>query len=277
MGLADVFTRHHVASARGVETHVAEAGQEASGLPPIVLLHGNPDSHAAWSFVVERLAPAHRCIAPDLPGFGQSRAPDDFDCGLTNQAAWVHALLEALDLPRVHLAVHDIGGAYGLAFASLHPARVASLTILNTTFFPDYRWHFWARVWRTRGLGEVAMAVVNRAMFVRELRRGSPSLPPAYAAHAFEMFDRRATKRMVVRWYRAMDPAALVGWDARLRAAIATMPRQVLWGDLDPWLPSATADRFGVPARHFADAGHWPMLERPADTAAAIAALVARA
>jgi pimeloyl-ACP methyl ester carboxylesterase len=225
--------------------------------------------------VVGRLAARHRCIAPDLPGFGQSRAPEGFDCALPTQAAFVRDLLAALELPRVHLVVHDVGGTYGLAFAAEHPERLASLTIFNTIFFPDYRWHFWARIWRTRGLGELAMRLANRALFVRELRRGSPRIPEAYAVHAHREYT-PSTRRMVLRWYRAMDPERFAGWDTRLAAATAATPKRVLWGDLDPFLPAATADRFGGEVTHLADCGHWVMLEEPERVAAAIEELVAK-
>lgn len=254
------------------QTHVVESG---SG-PAVVLLHGNPDTHAVWAPVVERLAARHRCITPDLPGFGRSRAPDDFDCSLAAQGAWVAGLLDQLGLDRVHLVVHDVGGAYGLAFASQNPHRLRSLTIFNTNFFPDYKWHFWARVWRTRVLGEIAMAIANRPLFVRELRRGSPNMTTEYARAAYAEFGRDA-RRMVLRWYRAMDPEVYVGWDDKLLAATARTPTQVLWGDRDPFVSPATAERYGAGSvQHFADHGHWLMIEDPDAAASAIAALVAR-
>ena len=268
----DAFSRHQTVAVGAVETHVAEAGDG----PPVVLLHGNPDTHTVWSSVVTRLAARHRCIAPDLPGFGQTRAPADFDLSLEHQAVYVGALLDALGLDRVHLVVHDVGGPYGLAFAAVHPQRLRSLTIFNTIFFPDYRWHFWARVWRTRVLGELAMGIANRPLFVREMRRGSPRMPRDYADHAYSMFG-RDTKRAVLRWYRAMDPSVWAGWDTRFVDATATVPKQVLWGDLDPFIPSTTADRFGATTHHFADCGHWMMIEEPDRAATAIAALVATA
>jgi len=256
----------------GVETHVSQSG---SG-PEVVLLHGNPDTHRVWDPVVERLAPSHHCTAPDLPGFGESKAPPDFDCSLANQGAWVAALLDALGLDRVHLVVHDVGGPYGLAFASKHAHRLRSLTILNTNFFPDYKWHFWARVWRTRVLGELAMKIANRPLFIRELRRGSPHMTREYASAAYDEFGKDA-KRMVLRWYRAMDPEVHAGWDQELLAATAETPRQVLWGDRDPFIPSTTADRYGTDqVTHFADYGHWVMIEDPDAVASAIASLVAR-
>jgi pimeloyl-ACP methyl ester carboxylesterase len=254
-----------------VDTFVTETGDG----PPIVLLHGNPDTHAVWSGVVAQLGEGHRCITPDLPGFGRSRAPADFDCSLENQAAFVGGLLGALALDRVHLVVHDVGGTYGLAFAAQHAARLRTLTIFNCNFFPDYRWHFWARVWRRRGFGEAAMAIANRPLFVREMRRGSPKMTTEYARQAYAEFT-RDTKRMVLRWYRAMDSSALAGWDTRLLEATAHTPKQVLWGDRDPFIPAATADRFGGEVHRFADCGHWVMIEEPARAAARIAALVAK-
>jgi pimeloyl-ACP methyl ester carboxylesterase len=273
--LAEVFPRSRTVRVGEVEAYVAEAGPAASERAPILLLHGNPDSHTVWSGVVARLAERHLCIAPDLPGFGRSRAPRDFDCSNAAQSAYVRDLVAALGLERFHLVVHDVGGNYGLAYASEHAASLKSLTMFNCNFFPDYRWHFWARVWRTRVLGEIAMAIANRPLFVREMKRGSPKMTTEYARHAYADFG-RATRRMVLRWYRAADPRALEGWDTRLLAATANTPKQVLWGDRDPFIPAATADRFGAAVQRFADCGHWVMIEEPERAAAAIAALVER-
>ncbi|MFE8605472.1 hypothetical protein [Archangium violaceum] len=52
---------------------------------------------------------------------------------------------------------------------------ISKLTILNTNFFPDYRWHFWGRVWRTPVLGDLAMLIAFRALFVNEMTKASPA------------------------------------------------------------------------------------------------------
>jgi pimeloyl-ACP methyl ester carboxylesterase len=240
----------------------------------VVLLHGNPDTHKVWQPVAARLT-SHHLVLPDLPGFGRSAPRSEFDCSLANQARWVRQLLDVLELSQVHLVVHDVGGTFGLAFASEHPERVASLSIFNTNFFPDYRWHFWARVWRTRVLGEAAMAIANRPLFERELRRGSPRMTKAYARAAYAEFHPGA-KRMVLRYYRAMDPEVYSGWDEKLLEATGHVPKQVLWGDRDPFLPASTAERFGAKTvRHFGDCGHWLMIEQPEAAGDAIAELVA--
>jgi pimeloyl-ACP methyl ester carboxylesterase len=245
--------------------HVAEAG---SG-PPIVLLHGNPDTHEVWGSTIARLG-AFRCIAPDLPGFGES-APGAGHT-LEDQSAWVAQLVDRLKLDRFHLVCHDIGGVYGCAFATEHGGRLQSLTISNTIFSPDYTWHFWARVWRTRWLGELSQKLLNRPLFVRELRRGSPRMPRAYAEQAYTKLT-PTTATEVLRWYRAMDPEVWRGWNERLREVTARVPTQVLWGDLDPFIGKAQADRFGGEVHHFEDCGHWAMLEEPERFAAQIARL----
>ena len=119
------------------------------------------------------------------------------------------------------------------------------------------------------------MKMTNRPLLVREMRRGSPRVPKAYAEHAYRELT-PATRRMVLRWYRAMDPQAHAGWDTRMLAATAQTPKRVLWGDLDPFIPAATADRFGGEVTHLADCGHWAMLEEPERMAVAIAELVGK-
>ena len=57
----------------------------------------------------------------------------------------------------------------------------------------------------------------------------------------------------------------------------ANVPKQVLWGERDPFIPTRFADIFGVAARRFPELGHWLMLEDPETVATAIADLVARA
>jgi pimeloyl-ACP methyl ester carboxylesterase len=258
-------------SVRGVDVEVGESGAG----PAVVFLHGNPDTGEVWSEVTARLKGARRCLTPDMPGFGGSRAPDDFDVSLEGQARFVGGLLDALGLSApADLVIHDVGATYGMAFAATSPERLRSLTILNASFFPDYRWHFWARVWRTPLLGELAMGISNWPLFRFEITRGSKRIPIAAVRRSYERFTPE-TRRMVLRWYRAMDPEALLGWDDKLRAATARIPTQVIWGDRDPYLPPTHADRFGARAvHHLPESGHWAQLEEPERVAALIESFV---
>lgn len=270
MAFESAFTTQRTVRAGSIEVRVGEVG---SG-PAMLMLHGNPDTHDCWSPVARQLSAKYRCIAPDLPGFGGTAMPASFACSLREQADFVRDLVAALGLERFHLVVHDVGGPYGLSYAAEHPEKLASLTIFNTLYFPDYKWHFWARVWRRRGLGELAMKVMNKPLFIRETRRGSPRMPRDYAEHAYAHVT-PASKRDVLKWYRAMNPEGFVGWDTKLLAAVANTPKLVIWGDLDPFIPASTAHRFGGEVRHYADCGHWAMLEEPERCATAMLAAFA--
>src|SRR5262245_45175744 len=130
--------------------------------PPTLLLHGIFDSADTWSGVVERLHGSVRCLVPDLPGFGRSGAPAEFDAALPHLAQFIDNLLDAAGIAEpINLVGYDIGATYGLAWAVTHPARVRRLAILNGNFFSDYVWHRWAKLFRIPLLGELLMGVTN--------------------------------------------------------------------------------------------------------------------
>lgn len=245
--------------------HLVDKGQGT----PTLFLHGNPDSSEVWSGVIPVLSPYYRCIAPDLPGFGHSTAPDDFDCSLDGTAAFVDGLVTAVGITEpLNLVVHDVGGPYGLAWAVNHPDKVRSVVIMNTVFSSDYRWHLFGRLWRTPVLGELVQALTSRRGFVRELRRASRKLTDEQIHRTYDLIT-PATKRMVLSWYRATDPENFAGWEDRLRELLARIPSLVLWADHDPYIPGRFADRFGAATvEHFPDCGHWLPAEAPAEVAA---------
>jgi pimeloyl-ACP methyl ester carboxylesterase len=101
----------------------------------VLMLHGNP----TWSFyfrdLVQTLSPHLRCIAPDHVGMGLSDKPQDYDYRLSTRIADIEALVAHLGLRRIHLVVHDWGGAIGFGFAARRPELIGKLVILNTAAF----------------------------------------------------------------------------------------------------------------------------------------------
>src|SRR6266849_3320394 len=65
---------------------------------PILFLHGVPDTADVWSDVIARLSTGNRCLALDLPGFGRSIAPPNFDCSLENRAEFINELIEIIGI-----------------------------------------------------------------------------------------------------------------------------------------------------------------------------------
>ncbi|MGC8020658.1 alpha/beta fold hydrolase, partial [Salmonella enterica] len=75
------------------------------------------------------------CIAPDLPGFGESGLGAQTGTSLDWAAQWVASLLDGLGIREpVNLVLHDVDGFIGLAFAVRHPERVRRVVITNTVF-----------------------------------------------------------------------------------------------------------------------------------------------
>src|SRR5882724_8988170 len=99
--------------------HYRESGRG----DPIVLLHGNPTSSYLWRNVIPHLTGIGRCIAPDLIGMGRSDKPE-LAYRFADHARYVEGLLDALELDRVALVVHDWGSALGFDWAMRHPERV---------------------------------------------------------------------------------------------------------------------------------------------------------
>ena len=101
----------------------------------VLMLHGNP----TWSFyyreLVLSLAPTHRCVVPDHIGMGLSEKPQNYDYTLERRIADIEALVMSLGLKRVHLVVHDWGGAIGFGFAARHARLIGRILILNTAAF----------------------------------------------------------------------------------------------------------------------------------------------
>jgi pimeloyl-ACP methyl ester carboxylesterase len=99
--------------------HVAEAG----GGEPVLLLHGAPQHWWQWRMVIPGLAAHHRLIVPDLRGAGWTEAPRQ-GYSRDQLLADVVALLDALDLDRVHLLTHDWGSLVGYQLCLNEPERV---------------------------------------------------------------------------------------------------------------------------------------------------------
>ncbi len=103
--------------------------------PPLVLLHGYPQTSAMWHAVVAELAKSYRVICPDLRGYGRSLKPQtDTDHAPYSKRAMagdVLALMDHLGHARYLIGAHDRGGRVAHRLAADHPARVIALSVLD--------------------------------------------------------------------------------------------------------------------------------------------------
>ena len=167
----------------GIETHWLQAGEA-----PILYLHGVPTASFDWLPLLERTGG----VAPDLPGFGRSGKPADFDYSIRGYDRWLESFTAELGLERFSLVVHDWGGV-GLALAQRFPERVQKLVMFSCVpLLPGHTWHRVARGWRTPLVGELLMGFSTRRAFRR-------SLPAAIADRAW---DCSTAPRRPRRWPR---------------------------------------------------------------------------
>lgn len=273
--------------------HVMEAGPGAprrrGAAPPrtVLLLHGNP----TWGFLWRKVAAALKgeplhLVIPDLVGLGLSDKPRAVAAhSLENHAAWLRALVRALDLRDVVLVGQDWGGPIGvLAFAE-ERARLAGLVVLNTGLGPPrtgFRPTFFHRLSHVPLLSDAlfrGLAFPQCCLTAIQGRRtsilGANALAYLWPLRAVR--DRTAPLALARMVPNRPDHPSLAPL-ARVRDAAAAWdgPAAIVWGDRDPilgrlrgrterLLPRATVTR--------TDAGHFLQEEVPEAIAAAIRAV----
>jgi pimeloyl-ACP methyl ester carboxylesterase len=233
---------------------------------PTVFVHGNPTHSEDWVPFLERMSgPA---IAPDLPGWGRSDRPRDFDYTMHGLARFLDRCLDELEVREHRLVVHD-WGVLALIRAQREPETVLGLVVINAVpLLPGYRWHPIARLWRRRGVGELLNLTATRPGAALLLRQATPDRRPMPREFVNSMWQyrQRGTGRPTLRLYRSADPELLEAAGSRLGEL--TCPALVVWGARDPFLPAELGRRYAERLRNgelveLPDAAHWPWLDRP--------------
>lgn len=98
--------------------------------PPLLLLHGHPSRALEWAPILPQLTRAHRVIAIDLLGYGNSDAPD-IDYSVATQTDMVAQLLDVLGIPQTDVLGFSLGGWVALKLAVDHPERVHRLVLVD--------------------------------------------------------------------------------------------------------------------------------------------------
>jgi len=122
---------HGVANIQGVDIAYVRAG---SG-PPVLLLHGFPQSKAMWADVAPRLAADYTVVCADLRGYGDSGKPpclpDNSNYSFRAMAADQLGLMRNLGFESFHAVGHDRGGRTAHRMSLDHPEAVRTLTVMD--------------------------------------------------------------------------------------------------------------------------------------------------
>jgi pimeloyl-ACP methyl ester carboxylesterase len=264
-----------------VDVFYREAGRV--GAPVILLLHGYPTSSHMFRDLIPRLADHFHLIAPDLPGFGQTKAPsrDRFDYTFDNLAKVVDGLMQALSIERYTIYLFDYGSPTGFRLAAAHPERVSALISQNGNAYEEGLGPMWAlfqRYWedpspenreacRVTLVPEVTRDQYLIGSVAEETSPDGYELDIAYLARP----GNDEIQLDLIYDYRT-NVASYPAWQEYLRRHLP--PLLVVWGRNDPFFlpPGAEAFRRDQPdaAVHFVEAGHFALETRADEIATRI-------
>ncbi len=269
--------QHRMVDVGDVRIHALVGGDG----PPLVLLHGFPQTWWEWRKLMPALARRHTVVALDLRGAGHSDCPQGgYD--KATLAGDVHGVMSALGFRRYAVCGHDIGAMAALALAFTQRDAVSRLMILDApmpgwsqwdTIFADPKvWHFGFHM--KRDLPERLLLgreydYVSTFIFDRAIDHG------AHATEDLEVFARAFAQpgntRGGLEWYRAfpMDHANALAWKRHpLMIPVLALGGEHRWGPkIVAMLEEFAAD---VSGGSIAECGHWLPEERPAETSDAM-------
>ena len=258
--------------------------------PPLLLLHGNPMTHASWGKIASELARGYYVVATDLRGYGDSSAPEpDATCSNYSFRAMANDQVEVmrqLGYDRFFVAGHDRGARTAHRMALDHPAKVQKVALID--ILPTL--HIWENVTRTWALNSWHWSMMPLDNGLPELMMGA--IPPAV------FIEKKISKKGVglsifepealAEYIRCFTPKTIKGSCADYRAAATVdleldradrdrrigCPVLLLWGARSHTEGEAR-DVIGV-WRNFAtdivgeglDAGHYVNEHRPDETLA---------
>jgi haloacetate dehalogenase len=270
---------HGMAAVNGIRVHYV---REGAG-PPVVLLHGWPQTWFCWRLLMPLLAERFTLIAPDLRGYGLSDKPArGFD--KRTMAADVRALVRELGHERVALVGHDRGARVAHRYALDHPDEVERLAVLDiiptramfARIDEQLARGFWHWLFHLQpDLPELLVGGNIEAYLRWFFERWTHNRPPVEEAvpEYVRAFSAPGALRAGFHDYRATFPDDLDADEASAAAgAKLTMPVLALWGAtgltgklpvVDIWREYASV----VDGEAIKDCGHFLPEEQPAAVA----------
>ncbi|GFM82387.1 alpha/beta hydrolase [Pseudomonas cichorii] len=254
-----------------VEVFYREAGPKDA--PVLLLLHGFPTSSHMFRDLMPLLANEYRLIAPDLPGFGNTKAPPrgQFDYTFENLYKVIEGFTEALELKKYSLYIFDYGAPTGLRLAAANPEKITAIISQNGNAYMEGfsdQWGPWQTYWRepTAANREACRASLSPET-IRDWQYGTGSdlkklSPDGYNLDILYMARPGAQEIQLdlILDYRS-NVAAYPAFQQYLRKH--QPPLLAVWGKHDPAFipPGAEAYRKDIPTAevHLLDAGHFTL------------------
>lgn len=268
----------------GVQVAYRETGP-ADG-PPLLLLHGFPSSSHQYSTLMVRLGDRVHCIAPDLPGFGETRTPEGYRYTFDGLADTIEGFVAAIGLRGYSMYVFDFGAPVGLRVATRNPEQVIGLITQNGNAYTDgfgpavpTLTDWWADpVGQQHAIDQLLTLEGTRWQYLTGVRDETAVDPANYRLdHYYLELPGRRQAMIDLLWDYRNNPPAYPAFQRWLRdhqpAVLAA------WGRNDPFFTPAGAEAYrrDVPTAdiHLLDTGHFALEEDLPTIAALVSAFVA--
>jgi pimeloyl-ACP methyl ester carboxylesterase len=249
---------------------------------PLLILHGFPSSSFDWHLILPELSRKRRVVLFDFPGFGFSDKPERYSYSLFEQADVVEALAERMGLERPHVVAHDMGVSVASELLARRQRKLlkgdlASLLLMSAGVYEDLAKVTTSQKVLLTPLGPAFAGLGVGAVFRLQVQQVFERPVPAGEVSAMweQIVYLDGHKRMAqIIGYLRERARFEERWIGALRTA-EDIPIHLLWGSHDPTSLISIGERlaFEIPNAELARlerVGHYPQLEAPDETAAAI-------
>jgi pimeloyl-ACP methyl ester carboxylesterase len=263
--------RHHLVTAGDQKIFYREAGPKTA--PSILLLHGFPTSSHMFRNLIPGLADRYHVVAPDLPGFGFSDAPDRkrFPYTFAQLAKTTDSFTEAIGLDRFALYIFDYGAPVGLRLALEHPERITAIVSQNGNAYEEglsQGWNPIQRYWKNpsaenrAALRDFLTPEATEWQYLHGVQDKTLVAPEAYALDS-ALLARPGNDEIQLDLF--LDYASNVALYPKFQEYFRSKrpPLLAVWGKNDPFFlpPGAEAFKRDNPNAevHFYDTGHFAL------------------
>jgi pimeloyl-ACP methyl ester carboxylesterase len=282
------MTRYRHATVNDHKIFYREAGPKAS--PTILLLHGFPTSSHMFRNLIPALADRYHVVAPDLPGFGFSDAPNRqrFRYTFDNLAKIIDSFTQAVGLNQYAIYIFDYGAPVGLRLALAHPERITAIISQNGNAYEEglsQGWNPIQKYWKEptpenrAALRDFLTPEATKSQYLYGVQDETLVAPEAYTLDS-TLLARPGNDEIQLDLFldNASNVALYPGFQEYYRTK--RPPLLAVWGKNDPFFLPFGAEAFkrDNPAAEvrFYDTGHFALETHALEIASAIREFLGR-
>lgn len=276
------MTKYLHATVEGNKIFYREAGSKTN--PAILLLHGFPTSSHMFRNLIPALADRYHVIAPDLPGFGFSDAPDrkKFRYTFDNLSQVIAAFTQTIGLKQFAIYVFDYGAPVGFRLALAHPDRVTAIISQNGNAYEEglsEGWNPIQKYWKEptaenrAALRQFLTPETTKWQYLHGVQDATQVAPESYELDS-TLLARPGNDEIQLDLF--LDYANNIALYPKFQEYFRTKhpPLLAVWGNDDPFFlpPGAEAFKRDNPSAevHFLDTGHFALETHAEEIASAI-------